>query len=178
MRILHTEDLNLASYFGRGAGSSRSIVLVRCDERRPGRSAGSPQLFMISKQAGKVETYTAHFVVLMSRGALGLVISGRGSMASPITVIFWKGRRSCDTLCSSQRQQCGLGCMRFKPQISETWALRQGCCVLRWRFISRIFAWLFWYTGYHELAEGYVENVRGLAFLGAVQDHLMEVDVL
>jgi len=55
-----------------------------------------PQLFMISKQAGKVETYTAHFVVLM--------------------------------------------------------------------FISRIFAWLFWYTGYHELAEGYVENVSAGKF--------------
>jgi len=55
-----------------------------------------PQLFMITKQAGKVETYTAQFVVLM--------------------------------------------------------------------FISRIFAWLFWYTGYHELADGYVENVSAGKF--------------
>jgi len=55
-----------------------------------------PQLFMITKQAGKVETYTAQFVVLM--------------------------------------------------------------------FVSRIFAWLFWYTGYHELAEGYVENVSAGKF--------------
>jgi len=55
-----------------------------------------PQLFMITKQAGKVETYTAQFVVLM--------------------------------------------------------------------FVSRVFAWLFWYTGYHELADGYVENVSAGAF--------------
>jgi len=55
-----------------------------------------PQLFMITKQAGKVETYTTQFVVLM--------------------------------------------------------------------FISRIFAWLFWYTGYHELADGYVENVSAGKF--------------
>lgn len=50
-----------------------------------------PQLYMVSKQGGKVETYTAQFVVLM--------------------------------------------------------------------FVSRVFAWLFWYTGYPELAEGYVEGV-------------------
>jgi len=55
-----------------------------------------PQLYMVSKQGGKVETYTAQFVVLM--------------------------------------------------------------------FVSRIFAWLFWYTGYPELAEGYVEGVSAGKF--------------
>merc|ERR1719231_425239 len=51
-----------------------------------------PQLYMITKQAGKVETYTSQFVVLM--------------------------------------------------------------------FVSRVFAWLFWYSGYKELAPGYVEGVN------------------
>jgi len=50
-----------------------------------------PQLYMITKQGGKVETYTSQFVVLM--------------------------------------------------------------------FVSRVFAWLFWCSGYQELANGYVENV-------------------
>jgi len=50
-----------------------------------------PQLYMISKVGGKVETYTSHFVVLM--------------------------------------------------------------------FISRLFAWYFWYVSYPELAPGYVEDV-------------------
>jgi hypothetical protein len=50
-----------------------------------------PQLYMITKQGGKVETYTSQFVVLM--------------------------------------------------------------------FVSRVFAWLFWYSGYPELAHGYVEGV-------------------
>jgi len=50
-----------------------------------------PQLYMITKQGGKVETYTSQFVVLM--------------------------------------------------------------------FVSRLCAWLFWYSGYPELADGYVEGV-------------------
>jgi len=50
-----------------------------------------PQLYMISKGSGKVETYTAHFVALM--------------------------------------------------------------------FLSRAFCWVFWYYGYPELADGYIENV-------------------
>jgi hypothetical protein len=50
-----------------------------------------PQLYMISKGSGKVETYTAHFVALL--------------------------------------------------------------------FLSRAFCWIFWYYGYPELADGYIENV-------------------
>jgi len=55
-----------------------------------------PQLYMITKQGGKVETYTCQFVVLM--------------------------------------------------------------------FASRCFAWAFWYSGYPELADGYVEGVSAGAF--------------
>jgi len=57
-----------------------------------------PQLYMIAKVGGKVETYTSQFVVLM--------------------------------------------------------------------FISRIFAWIFWYTGYPELATGYVEDDNGVVSYG------------
>ena len=129
-----------------------------------------PQLFMITKQAGKVETYTAHFVVLMSRSfwACHLWTGSRGS-SNADSGMDVERIAHCEAVRDSN----------LDPEISDlckitSFSLRQMCCVLRWRFISRIFAWLFWYTGYHELAEGYVENVRcfifEIGFVGAVHD--------